>query len=565
MPQKIVPMKQILALSLFLLISNFVTAQKNTFKIPDSLKRKNYTYLDDRIYELRKDSAKASVYLFSYLSKAKNEQNWEQIVYAYQNILHQSPEKLRLIYADSMIYTAKKASDNTLVGSAYLSKGIVYYGQKKYQQAFDNYIAANNYISKSNDQYLTCKVKYHMAQIKYYLGFYDEAVSLFRECLEYFKDENPRAYLNTLHSLGVCYNRIGNYELCTRTNHKGLLESSRLDNFEMEAYFMHSDGINEYFKHNYGLAINKIQSSLEKIKENKDFANESVGNFYIGKSYWALNRKEKALLYFQLVDQTFNDKKHIRPDQREMYEMLISYYDRKKDLKNELYNVNQLLKADTILKETYSYLVSKIHKQYDTKELQLKNTRIERQLILEKNYDVFAGIIILFLLFLAIYMTNLYYKNKKLNDKKFEKLMNQPAVKESADTIVKKEIQQRIDIPEETVQQVLKGLDKFEREKRFLTKDIKQADLAAFVHTNSKYLYKILSGYKNKRFVVYINDLRIDFIITLLKEDSRYRKYSYAALTEEAGFSSNQQFAQAFKSKTGMSVNYFVEKIKELS
>jgi len=558
-------MKQILALSFFLLISNFVTAQKNTFKIPDSLKRKNYTYLDDRIYELRTDSAKASVYLFSYLSKAKHEQNWEQIVYAYQNILHQSPEKLRLIYADSMIYTAKKAKDNTLVGSAYLSKGIVYYGQKKYQQAFDNYIAANNYISRSNDQYLTCKVKYHMAQIKYYLGFYDEAVSLFRECLEYFKNENPRAYLNTLHSLGVCYNRIGNYELCTRTNHNGLLESSRLNNFEMEAYFMHSDGINEFFKHNYGLAINKIESSLEKIKENKDFANESVGNFYIGKSYWALNRKEKALPYFQLVDQTFNDKKHIRPDQREMYEMLISYYDRKNDLKNELYNVNQLLKADTILKETYSYLVSKIHKQYDTKELQLKNTRIERQLILEKNYDVIAGIIILFLLFLAIYMTNLYYKNKKLNDKKFEKLMNQPAAKESADTIVKKEIQQTIDIPEETVQQVLKGLDKFEREKKFLVKDIKQADLAAFVHTNSKYLYKILSGYKNKRFVVYINDLRIDFIIALLKEDSRYRKYSYAALTEEAGFSSNQQFAQAFKAKTGMSVNYFVEKIKELS
>ncbi|MEP6929375.1 MAG: tetratricopeptide repeat protein [Flavobacterium sp.] len=558
-------MKQILALSFFLLTSNFVTAQKNTFKIPDSLKRKNYTYLDDRIYELRKDSVKASVYLFSYLSKAKQEQNWEQIVYAYQNILHQSPEKLRLIYADSMIYTAKKASDNTLVGSAYLSKGIVYYGQKKYQQAFDNYIVANNYISKSNDQYLTCKVKYHMAQIKYYLGFYDEAVSLFRECLEYFKNENPRAYLNTLHSLGVCYSRIGNYELCTRTNHNGLLESSRLNNFEMEAYFMHSDGINEFFKHNYGLAINKIESSLEKIKENKDFANESVGNFYIGKSYWALNRKEKALPYFQLVDKTFNDKKHIRPDQREMYEMLISYYDRKNDLKNELYNVNQLLKADTILKETYSYLVSKIHKQYDTKELQLKNTRIERQLILEKNYDVIAGIIILFLLILAIYMTNLYYKNKKLNDKKFEKLMNQPAVQESADTIVKKEIQQTIDIPEETVQQVLKGLDKFEREKRFLVKDIKQADLAAFVHTNSKYLYKILSGYKNKRFVVYINDLRIDFIIALLKEDSRYRKYSYAALTEEAGFSSNQQFAQAFKAKTGMSVNYFVEKIKELS
>lgn len=553
-------MKQILILTLFLFFK-CSSAQNRNFKIPDSLKSKSYTYLDDKMYDLRKDSTKASVYLYTYLNKAKFEKNGKEIIYAYQNILHQSPENLRLVYADTMVQIAQKFADNALIGSAYLSKGIVHYGQKKYQQAFDNYITANNYISKTNNEYLTFKVKYHIAQIKYYLGFYDEAISLFHDCLDYFKKENQRAYLNTLHSISVCHNRLGDYGYCSETNEKGLSESKRLKNTEMEPYFIHSEGINDFSKHNYEIAINKIESSLGRITENKDFANESVGNFYIGKSYWAMGKKDKALPYFLKVDRTFNEKKFIRPDQREMYETLIDYYESKNDLKNQLYNVKQLLKADEFLNETYKYLVSTIRKHYDTKDLQLKNQQIEKQLVLEKYFDVIGTGIILIFFVLLIYMTYRNHRNKKLYKKKFNELMIDLNSKDSAELKIKKEPKTLLDIPSETIRLVLKNLERFETEKKFLKKDLKQADLAAFVNTNSKYLYKILSSYKNKSFIQYINDLRIDYIINVLKEDKIFRKYTYTALAEEAGFSTSQQFSLVFKAKTGMPVNYYVDEI----
>lgn len=182
-----------------------------------------------------------------------------------------------------MINTAKKARDNVLVGSAYLSKGIECYRQKKHNAALDNYLIANNFISRTNDKYLIFKVKYNIAHIKYYLGFYDEAISLFRECIDYFEEDNDRAYLNSLHSIGLCYNKIGNYGLCTEINDKGILEGKKLNNSEMKVYFIHSEGINQYYKNNYASAIQRLTYSLTAIRKKKDFANESVAYFYIGK------------------------------------------------------------------------------------------------------------------------------------------------------------------------------------------------------------------------------------------------------------------------------------------
>ena len=556
-------MKQQFLLVVLLGISNLSNAQKHAHKIPDSLRNKSYIYLDDKIYDFKKDSSKAAVYMHTYLNKAKNESNWKEVVYAYQNILHQSPEQLRVLYADSMVITANKTKNNALIGSAYLSKGIVFYGQKQYQHAYDYYIIANGFISKSNDKYLTYKVKYQIAQIKYYLGFYDEAISLFRECLIYFKKENIRAYLNTIHSLSVCYNRIGNYGLCSQTNILGLSESKRLKNNEMEAYFVHSEGINEYFKNNYALAISKIESSLGEINHNKDFANESVGNFYIGKSYWALNKRDKALPYFLKVDKAFKEKNYLRPDLRQVYELLIKYYKIKGNLQNQLIYVDQLLKADTVLVETNKYLIGKIHKQYDTKELLLEKEKIKEELVREKYYDYIGAGIILILFIVSIVLTYRHYKNRSLYKKKFDELM----LKSSDDNLnkqkVKSEKPEIVDIPQDTINFLLNQLEKFEENKKFLAKDVRLPALASMLNSNQKYISKIISHYKDKSVVEYTNDLKIDFIIDLLKKDKLARNYTNAALAQEAGFSSTPRFAHAFKNRTGMPTAFFIEEIKK--
>lgn len=542
-----------------------LSAQVRPVIIPDSLKNKNYDYLDDGIYHFRKDSIKAAIYLYTYLDKAKHEQNLTELVNAYQNLMHQSSEKLRIVYVDSMIYTAKKSHDNALIGSAYLSKGMLYYVLKNHHNALDYYLIANSYISRTKNQYLIYKVKHQIAQIKYYLGFYDEAISLFRQCIDYYKyredEDEVRPYLNSLHSLGVCYNRTGNYGLCSQTNALGLSEGKRLKNQEMNCYFFHSEGINQFFKNNYSLAIQKITLSFSGITQNEDFANESVGQFYIGKSYIGLHQPEKAIPYFLKIDDTFNKKEYLRPDQREVYELLINYYKSKNDLKMQLYFINQLLKADKLLTSTYSYLISKIHKEYDTKELITEQNHIKEQLAKRKLYNTILLTISFILFFSMLFLVYRYYINQKNYQKKYQELMLK--LQDGNKDKIKRDKPSLFGINAESVANVLKQLERFERDKKFLEKELTLVKLSAAFNSNTKYLSQIIYHYREKGFVEYINDLKVDHLISLLQTNRKIRNYTNKALAEEAGFTTTQRFTNAFYSRTGMPTSYFIEKLKE--
>ncbi|MEO8255122.1 MAG: AraC family transcriptional regulator [Flavobacterium sp.] len=538
-------------------------AQEIESKISDTLQRKNYDYLFECIEATAEDKIKQAHYLQYFLEKAKTEKNSEEIVNGYKNYIFYSPEKSKLIYADSMVYTAKKANDNALIGASYLSKGIIYYGQKKHKFALDNYLIADNYISKTNDKYLIHKVKYNIAHIKYYLGFYDEAISLFGECIDYFKEKNQRAYLNSLHSLGLCYNRIGNYGLCSEINEKGIQEGVRLDNHEMKNYFIHSEGINQYFKNNYATAIKKISYSIPAINKNKDFANESVGYFYIGKSYWNLHKPEMALLYFFKVDKIFDDKGYIRPDMRQNYELIIKYYKSKKDLNKQLYYIEKLLKADSVLDNSFRYLSGRVRKVYDTKVLLKEKQDIENLFNKRKYNDfIFTGIVVLLFLIVS-FIAYRHIRNKNIYRKKFEELMSKNKAVSKVE--VKNENKGIGNINKDTVADLLKQLEKFEKDKKFLAKDLTSAKLAAIFNSNSKYLSMIIYQYRGKKFVKYIADLKINYLIKLLKEDSKIRKYSNSALAEEVGFSSTKTFTQAFFAEAGCPTSYFIGELNKMS
>lgn len=545
-------------------VPHFVVAQKINYDVRDSLQSKSYKFLDDKIYEAKGDSVKASPYLYAYLLKAKKEHNIEEIVNSYHNLLYHSPESQSISYTDIMINYAKKSKDNALIGSTYLTKGVIYYSLKQHNYALDNYIIANNYISKTADSYLTHKLKYSIALVKYYLGYYDEAISLLKQCAAYFKDDHPRAYLNSLHSLGLCYNRVGNLGLCSATNALGLEECKDLSIPEMEVYFIHSEGINEYSKNNFAYSIKKIDSSIEELKEKKDFANESVGYFYIGRSYWELRKYEKAIPYFQKVDQLFKHKGYIRPDQRELYELIIKYYKNKENQKLQLYYVDQLLKADSVLNETFKYLVGKINKEYNTKELLIEQENLQNQLH-KKNYDYTIVIGVSFLLFtLLTILTYRYFLNKKHNKQKFDELMLKIINAEGKDKTKEKTTKKSIlDINPDTVSSILSQLEKFENEKKFLERDWSISKLSTLFNSNPTYLSSIIKHYKEKGFTEYINDLKIEHIILLLHTDKKARNYTNKALAEEGGFSSTQLFSQVFRAKTGVQTAYFIDQIKK--
>lgn len=540
-----------------------VTAYGTQYKPPDSLKKYDYNSLSDKIENSKNNKDLQKLYLQAFLDRAKSEKNIEEIINGYKNYMYYSDDKPSVIYADSMVDASLKSKDNSLIGSAYLTKGIVHYSLKEHKQALDHYLIANEYISKTNDNYLKYKTKYNLAHIKYYLGIYDEAIVLFEACIDYFKANNPRGYLNTLHSLALCHNRIGNFGYSSELNALGVAEGKRLSDGSMEHYFIHLEGINHYFRDNYALAIEKINHSLSKIRDNNDFANETVGYFYIGKSYLGLKQTEKAMVYFKKVEQVFDEKNYIRPDLRESFELLIKHYEAKGNLNLKLHYIQKLIKADSILSTNYKYLSEKIHKEYDTKELLKKKAEIRKQLEQRKKRDnlMISGIILLIMLLLFVCYR--YIRNKKLYKQRFEELMNRNQEKSSLVLERKQAGKTDLDINPDAAEQLLKQLDKFEKNKKYLEKDWTLVKLAATFNSNTKYLSKIIFYYRGKKFVEYINDLKVDHIIEVLKNDRRIRNYTNKGLAEEVGFSSTQRFTNAFVSRTGISPTYFIEELRK--
>lgn len=564
-------------LIVLLLFAHCTTAQKFNGKIPDSLLAKNYDYLSNATLTYKNDRIKAWLYAQAWLRKAKTDNDFEQMASAYKSVLYLSDKKTWPAYADSMLITAKQTKNDVSIGSAYMTKATVYYGQKDNKNALDNFLLADEFISKTDDSYSIHKVKFGIAQTKYYLGFYDEAISLFRECIDYFKEENDRAYLNSIHGLGVCYNKIGKYDLSSATNQLGINEGRKLENHEMESYFIHSEGINEYFKNNYSKAIKDLNGSLPSMISNKDFANETVAYFYLGKCYWSIKEQEKGIEYFKKVDKAFEKEKYIRPDLRESYEILIDYYKNKGDTKSQLYYINQLLRVDHVLGQNYKYLLRKIVKEYDTKELLKSKQDIENAMIFRTG----IGFSIITLMALVIlYLVYRHFKNRRLFEEVMKRDTTQPGILDKTKEevvlaiITKPEAINPI-IPETNNKQIaqeispdiesgiLKKLDKLESSKKYLEKDMTLVKMASLLNTNTKYVTKIIAKHREKGTIEYITDLKIDYIIDILKKESKYRNYTNKALGEEAGFGSTQNFTRAFKVRTGITPTYFIYKLKK--
>jgi tetratricopeptide (TPR) repeat protein len=474
-----------------MMFAQFLSAQNNDGSKQDSLDNKTFEYFQQAIISNRKDTIKSTVYAKKWLEKAKQQSDYRQMASAYKNVMYLSDKKWQLQYADSSIFAAKKTNDNVLIGGAYMTKATVFYGKKEHSKALDNFLLADQYISKTKDEYSIHKVKYGIAQTKYYLGFYDEAISLFRECIDFFKEENDRAYLNSLHNLGLCYNRIGNYAWCTITNQTGIDEGIRLGNREMEPYFMHSEGVNQCGKKNFKVAIDKLTSVLPAIKNNKDFANVSVAYFYMGKSFWSLKQEEKAVTLFKKVDEIYDAEKYLRPDQREAYEKIIDYYKAKEDTDLQLHYINKLLKIDLVIGQKYKYLLNKMVKEYDTKELLKSKNDLENKM----KFRTILGFCIIGVLVTAITVL-IYKQNSKI--KRFEAIMNRDTSKAVIPKSETKNTTQEISQEIETG--ILKKLEKFEVENRYLEKDMNLARMATLLNTNTKYVTKIIAKHREKRY-----------------------------------------------------------------
>lgn len=86
--------------------------------------------------------------------------------------------------------------------------------------------------------------------------------------------------------------------------------------------------------------------------------------------------------------------------------------------------------------------------------------------------------------------------------------------------------------------------------------------LSSQMEINTKYLSEVINN-KEKNFNRYINKLRINHIVELLRSNPAFLNYKVSYLAEYSGFSSHSAFTTVFKSVTGMSPNTYIQEISK--
>ena len=361
------------------------------------------------------------------------------------------------------------------------------------------------------------------------------------------------------------------------------------NNFEhLKPYFISSEGTDAFYKANYNLAIRKLSEAIRLYNDQWPHLNDI---FYIGLSNWKLGKRDVAVKYFEEIDKEYDKSKKLNPEFRPAYELLIKYNDSIGNRDKQLKYINTLMSLDKNYEKNYKYLYTKINKEYDTQKLINEKNKIESSL---KNQRTIISSILLLTILASLFYWNRYNSLQKKYKEKFEEIISQKPILEKIETLAEVELKQDGDLNLKTlsindkikitapknsselefynkipglnpilVQNILQQLDKFEEELRFTDNQMSLRLLSEEFNTNIPYLSKIINVYKGKNFNYYINDLRIEYIIELLKNDATYLNYDIKNLASLAGFTNAVNFSDNFQRKFEIKPSFFIKMMKE--
>ncbi len=520
-------------------------------------KEMDYLY---KQYELNIYSPqKVKLYAEKYLKNGKILKDDYHIINGYGMILTSSSFDIGLKYLDSMMKISK-GFHKSMVTFTYYRKGQFYCKHRKLKLALQNYLLAYKNIESEDDFYLSY-IKYEIAVVKVIMGKHEEALATFHE-ME--KQLSPKKDIDVIFALSNTYFNMNNLEKAIKYTSQGLNLTEKLNRKDFYQFFVSNRGKIFYKSYQFDKAIKDLQVSLKTIKNTGDFANFAENCYYLGESYRKSYNREKALLYFNKIDSVFNKDKYIFPVIINSYKHLISDAKNSKNIDKTLYYTNQLLKADSLIKQNYDYIIDTTHKEYDLPELIADKEVMIKEL---KNSSRNSIIIFSLIVFLSSISFWFYHKKKKNELIEQKKLFNQYLIDNDLRVVLNEnekviEKTNSIDIDEEIIDEILEKLSLFENNLGF-KKEITLDSLAKEFDTNTSYLSMIINKKKGFSFPAYINNLRIEHTIELLQRNKKYMNYSIKGLAFEVGFSSVQTFSRAFLAKTGVNASFFINELKD--
>lgn len=485
--------------------------------------------------------------------------------------LYQNPEDC-ISYSQSLLISNKNP-EHKIVLRNILSQAYVMQGN--YVQSLNIYNQKEEDIGKESQLYfIQIFSEYSLADQYQNLGLYNQSKKIIANLLQNqsllkSRDMKVRATIAKLYQLqSINFGITRNYPEAIKnlnTSNQYLTVNNKENTI--------LSWENKIFRASYLIRQNKLEEA-KKLLENvihdsnendpfiKAFAYENLSRYYFQKEEYAeaIKNLDKGLL--EINNLPYNNIKIV------FYELFTRNYlalnnDEKYNYYNNLYT-DLKTKLDANKKEGIQYIV-KLVETYNKKNIEIQKQKKIRQ---------FRNTTIIVLFFVLGIIAYFLYESRSSKDlKKQLSFFEKQKEREKSMQIQADKIQAGIEKEKENIEketpkvskekedEILQKLKEWELSTNFLNKNMSISILSAQTEINTKYLSEVINSNKGKNFNGYINELRINHIAFLLKNDPAYLNYKVSYLAEYSGFSSHGAFTNVFKSVTGMSPNHYIQEI----
>ena len=274
-----------------------------------------------------------------------------------------------------------------------------------------------------------------------------------------------------------------------------------------------------------------------------------------------LKQVDSALFYCSKYIESYQITKVSKENLLMTYNIMTQCYNQKNDAKNAYRYAQKSLELIQSIEGIKSKSLNFLH-NYDLNKIKEESNKF----IASKNYFKISLFGILIILAIVVFSFYFYYKDQKEKHYRFLKIIQDLKESKTSEISILQiditEPQPKQTLDEEFIEKIALGLKKLEQKETFLDPNFKLAFVAKKLNTNTAYLSQYFNQVMQKTFSEYTQELRIHYVLQKLKDAPYFRKYTLQAIAEEVGYKDANTLVRVFKKQTGLSPNYYIEKLE---
>lgn len=517
----------------------------------DSLKGLPLPRVMDLIYQQR-DSSKA-VLISNYLTnRARIEKDSSAVSWGhYGNYINRSYPN-NIPFLDSLIYSTKGLNNSEEIFGLITNAEYHFYDNNEFVEALFFYLKARELSIETKNEYYMRTTTRSMASIKFLAGQYSESLKLYHQ----YGQIEPEEELGLYFDIANCHYELQNIDSLSYYSNLGIRKSlEKIDTLKYQ-HFLRFNGVSQYMSGNYKRALDSLNKSRSF---SMDTINLGSSFYYSALAHEAMGRVDSAMHYFKEITDLNQEPEIYFPEIKNVYFRLYEESKEKNNIDKQLYYVDKLIEADSVLESKSKGLISQVEKDYDLPNFEERRLKLQIALA-NKKYLTYAVVALSVMLIVSVTVFFLRFVKQKnrLNDAidnpvKYLKTIDSP----------KRTVQlNKNKLPAEHIKQFDKFFQIFEIEKRFLNHSMSLQSLASAANTNTSYLSNYLNTHK-RGYSNYINRLRAQYAFTEIPKNPKLLIYTLDHIAKLYGFSSLRAFNRSFEKFLKIKPRDYLAQIKQ--